>query len=639
VVREARRGIYAAFVVMGMILAAPGIAFAQPPSADSEAPFDDSGGSETADDTGQHGRINGHLPPRRENVDVVSKLRLTGVEDGIGDVTVFKDTAYLAAYVGECGSSGVHIVDISDVENPVKIGFIPTDVGSFVAEGVQVITVRTLHFRGDVLIFNNELCAESETPTGGATMVDVTDPSNPKILAEGFGDFDTDGVPDETGIAHQVHSAFLWQAGIKAYAVLVDDEEVEDVDIFDVTNPRRPVKIAEYDLAAMFPQILQPEIPTLTEVFFHDVIVKRIDEIPGQISQLLPGRQVMLASYWDAGYVALDVSDPTTPIYLGDTDFTNPDPELLESTGDTRVPEGNAHYAEFTKDDEYVIGADEDFDPYALEGRNLTDDTPLSAGQGSDTPPLEPGETIEGETVFVGRACDVDPAVPTGDGSQIAVVERGECTFTEKVANVEEAGGYTAVLIFNREGADACTATLGMSVEGGIPTFGVIPRDQGFALFDEPYNDAACLAGDGTATAPIPIGTVGDEVSFTSYFDGWGYVHLYDANRGRMGGAELDTYAIPEAHNPRFAANRGALSVHEVATSAVDASLVYLSYYAGGFRVLQIQNNELVEVGSFIDRRGSNFWGVQVFSDNNTEYVAASDIDYGLYIFKYTGGP
>ncbi len=47
----------------------------------------------------------------------------------------------------------------------------------------------------------------------------------------------------------------------------------------------------------MIPQILQPEVPSLTEVFLHDMIVKRID-----------GRQVMLASYWDAGYVALDVS-------------------------------------------------------------------------------------------------------------------------------------------------------------------------------------------------------------------------------------------------------------------------------------------------------------------------------------------
>jgi len=415
-----------------------------------------------------------------------------------------------------------------------------------------------------------------------------------------------------------------WQDGLKAYAVLVDDEEGEDVDIFDITNPRRPVKIAEYDLDALFPQILQPDQPTLTEVFFHDVTVKRIE-----------GRQVMVASYWDAGYVALDVSDPTRPRYIGDTDFTNPDPELLESTGEAQVPEGNGHQAEFTRDNEYLIGADEDFSPLGLEGRNLTDDTTLSASQGSDTLQLEPGEAIQGQTVFVGRACDTDPAVPPGDGSQVAVVERGECDFTDKLPNVERAGGYIAVLIFNREGSDACTATLGMSVEGDIPTFGVIPRDQGYALFDEPYDDEACLTGDGTETAPIPIGTVGDEVVFTSYFDGWGYVHLFDASTG----TELDTYAIREAHKPRFASGFGALSVHEVATSSINPSRAYLSYYAGGFRVLDIRNNELAEVGSFIDRGGNNFWGVQVFSSDNTEYVAASDIDFGLYILKYTGGP
>ena len=631
--RPVHRGIPAALLVLGLTLAAPGTAYGQP-----SLPEDDGGVETASPDDHQHGGMEGHLPPQRENVERVSRLRLTDAEDGIADVTVFKDTAYLAAFAGVCGEAGVHVVNISDVENPVKTGFIPTPEGSFVGEGVQAITMRTLPFRGDVLIFNNEICADTETAIGGATLVDVSDPANPRILAEGFGDFDTDGVPDGDDVAHQVHSVFAWQAGLKAYAVLVDDEEAADVDIFDITNPRRPIKIAEYDLDAMFPQILQPEIPTLTEVFFHDVIVKRIDEIPGQLSQLLPGRQVMLASYWDAGYVALDVSDPTSPVYLGDTDFTNPDPELLESTGETEVPEGNGHQAEFTKDDEYVIGADEDFDPYALEGTNLTDGTPLTAGQGSDTPQLEDGASIQGETVFVGRACDIDEAVPPGDGTQIAVVERGECTFTEKVANVEEAGGYTAVLIFNREGSDACTATLGMSVEGNIPTFGVIPRDQGYALFDEPYDDAACLAGDGTETAPISVGTVGDEVLFTSYFDGWGYVHLYDSSRGGMG-AELDTYAIPEAHDPAFATGFGDLSVHEVATSAVDSKLAYLSYYAGGVRVLEIQNGELVEVGSFIDRRGSNFWGVQVFNSGGVEYVAASDRDYGLYILEYTGGP
>ncbi|MDQ3463727.1 MAG: hypothetical protein M3500_03270, partial [Actinomycetota bacterium] len=176
VITTARRGVGTSLLVLGMILSAPSSALGQPPSPDDDGIVDAASAYETAGDPGQHGRIEGHLPPRRENVELVSKLRLTGVEDGIADVTVFEDTAYLAAFRGECGSSGVHIVDISDVENPVKTGFIPTDVGSFVGEGVQVITVRTLRFQGDVLIFNNELCGESETPTGGATMVDVTDP-------------------------------------------------------------------------------------------------------------------------------------------------------------------------------------------------------------------------------------------------------------------------------------------------------------------------------------------------------------------------------------------------------------------------------------------------------------------------------
>jgi hypothetical protein len=77
--------------------------------------------------------------------------------------------------------------------------------------------------------------------------------------------------------------------------------------------------------------------------------------------------------------------------------------------------------------------------------------------------------------------------------------------------------------------------------------------------------------------------------------------------------------------------------VHEVATSPTRNDLAYFSYYAGGFRVTKIVGDQLTEVGHFIDEGGNNFWGVQVFSHNGKEYVAASDRDYGLYIFEYTG--
>ena len=77
--------------------------------------------------------------------------------------------------------------------------------------------------------------------------------------------------------------------------------------------------------------------------------------------------------------------------------------------------------------------------------------------------------------------------------------------------------------------------------------------------------------------------------------------------------------------------------MHEVATSAVRDDLAYLSYYAGGFRVLEIVGGELQEAGHFIDVGGNNFWGVEVFRSGGQEYVAASDRDFGLYIFRYTG--
>lgn len=108
---------------------------------------------------------------------------------------------------------------------------------------------------------------------GGATLVKVSTPENWKYLAKGFGEHGLTG-PD---IAHGVHSAFACQDGRKAYAVLVDDYEATDVDIFNITNPRQPRQIAEYDLAALFPQTLQPG---LEEVFLHDMVVKTIGGRP-----------------------------------------------------------------------------------------------------------------------------------------------------------------------------------------------------------------------------------------------------------------------------------------------------------------------------------------------------------------------
>ncbi|MDX8032791.1 hypothetical protein SK803_21455 [Lentzea sp. BCCO 10_0856] len=579
----------------------------------------------------QHGGEHGHLPAGNANVKVVGRAAINQDTEGrVADVGVHNGYAYLAAFRDPtCQKGGMYVFDIKDPAKPKQINFIRTGQDSYVGEGSQVIHIDTPKFNGDVLAFNNEICGDhiNSTTVGGATLVDVTNPKVHKYLAQGFGDFDPVS-RNAAGLAHEVHSVFIWDAGDKAYAVLVDDEENADVDIFDITDPRTPVKIAEYDLAAMFPQITQATPANLTEVFNHDMIVKEIG-----------GRQVMLISYWDAGYVKLDVTNPVSPVYLGDTDFANPDPELLESTGIAAAPEGNGHQSEFTKNNDYVIGADEDFGPYVLSA-STDDGTSFAANQGDLTPQLPAGQTLSGTTVYVGRACIGDSAVPAAPAvgtKQIAAVTRGGCTFTEKVANVAAAGGYEATVIINREGE--CGA-FGMTVEGTLPAFSV-DRKTGFGFFDKEaeYNEAQCLAGGdtlpGSLIPGLAVGAVGDVLTFSSSFDGWGYVHLFRNNAGKM--AELDTYAIPEGHDPAKASGHGDLSVHEVATSPTRNDLAYFAYYAGGFRVTKIVNEKLVEVGHFIDEGGNNFWGVQVFSHNGKEYVAASDRDYGLYIFEYTG--
>jgi hypothetical protein len=605
---------------VGLALGTAGVASAHP-DAQSDGAIDTIHELRHAD---QHGTTAGHLPGSSSNVELVGKARLKNVvPEKIADVGVLGDYAYLASWGAvTCKYNGIHVVNIANPASPKEVAFIQSKEGSYPGEGVQAIPLTTPYFNGDLLVTNNEKCKDT-AGFGGMNLYDVSDPAHPTPLAEGVGDFTVNGQGKKA--ANEIHSVFAWDAGDKAYAVIVDNEEGMDVDIVDITNPKKAFLTAEYDLDQLFPQILQAAPSNLTEVFLHDMVVKEID-----------GKQVMLLSYWDAGYVKIDMTNVKSPVYLGDTDFTDPDPEAAES-GFTVPPEGNGHEAEFTADNKYVVGSDEDFGPYALVAKNVTDNTDITASQGSGTRKLAEGQTITGKSVFFGRGCNGDPSAGAGDAStvDIAVVERGLCTFTEKVANVIAAGGYDAVLVFNRTGTDACNESLGMSVDGDIPTFGVAPRGQGFAIFDQPYDNAACLAGTGPASLPVAPGTAGDTLTFSSYFDGWGYVHLFDNSNGKM--AELDTYAIPEAHDPAFASGFGDLSVHEVATSHQTANRLYFSYYAGGFRVAEIEDDEIVEKGHYIDAGGNNFWGVQVFEKNGQEYVAASDRDSGLWIFKYTG--
>ena len=636
----------AAALAAGLFITLTGLTLAfEAPTGDSVL---DSGKDEHGKVHAQHGTTEGHIDVDNYGVDLISKLELTTAEGRVADVGVWKGFAYLGKFRQDaCGGpegskepdGGVYVVDIRDPETPKKVTFLPVFQDSYVGEGVQTITLSTPKFNGDLLALNSESCGKNDK--GGFTLYDVTNPYKATKLTENAGDANVS--VNETGKdANDIHSVFVWEdengtstdADDRAYIVMTDDFELVDVDIFDITDPRHPFIVGEFDLDARYPSIIDPTLGPASG-FLHDMIVKEID-----------GHEIMLVSYWDSGYVLLNVDDPSNPTFIADTDFGPEDVLAAERGFPGRVPEGNGHEAEFTADNQYVVAADEDFGPYAVKGTNTSDGTPFTMTSGSNTPPIEEGTTISGATKYVGRACPGDAAVPAGDGTQIALVERGVCDFTVKQAAVEAAGGYVATITFSREGSDACEAGLTMLIEGTIPAF-FVARSVGFDFLDVPYDEAACLAGDGSELAGAAVGTIGDSIAISSTFDGWGYVRLFKTDGNFAEDAdderklvETDQFAIPEAHDPDLATGFGDLSVHEAATSHEADDIVYFSYYAGGFRVLRIVDDELVEVGAFIDDElpgGNNFWGVQVFEHDGVEYVAASDRDYGLYIFKYTG--
>ena len=568
----------------------------------------------------KHAGTTGHLQATRSNVELVSTLKLQSApRKRIADVAVHGGYAYLGSWGGgTCKHNGVHVVDVRDPTRPKKVGFIPGPTGSYPGEGVQALHLSTPAFEGDVVVTNNETC-DGKRRTGGLNLYDVTNPRRPRTLVVGFGDRSGPREPKEAK-AHEIHSVFAWDAGERAYAVLVDNREARDVDIADISNPRKPVLVAEYDLRTRFEQIKQARPASLRDIFHHDVVVKKIG-----------ARQIMLVSYWDGGYVKLDVTDPRKARYLADSDFATLDAELLAQAGLREAPEGNAHQSEFTKASDFIIAADEDFDSNGLEART-NDGESFLASPGDRTPAVEVGTELTGKVRYVGRACDGDAPVPAAAGATFAVVTRGVCPFTAKLAKVE-AERYAAAIVVNTEGREACDS-FRMAVQGGIPAFSV-ERAVGLDLFDKPFDTKACRAGSAHFLPDVPIGAEGDTVTVRAFFDGWGYVHLFRNGRGKL--EQLDTYAIPEGMDPKLARGRGDLTVHEVATSHVRNDLAYLSYYAGGFRVLRIEDDELVEAGRFIDVAGNNLWGVQVFRRGDREYVAASDIDFGLYVFRYTG--
>ncbi|MGH3517694.1 MAG: hypothetical protein ACRDQ7_09835, partial [Haloechinothrix sp.] len=374
----------AVLITAALALVIPGSAAAHPEHDRGSGSFQEQFPGEGVQYDKQHEGDDGHLPAKQENVTLVGKGEVTnpsgaGNTGRVADVFAHGDYAYLTAFrEPTCEAGGVHVMDISDLSAPTEVtdAFIPTSPGSYAGEGIQVIKIG----KRDVLIHQNETCDPSLVQpgkVGGISLWDVSDPKDPQPLALHAGDYDED--PN----ANTVHSMYAWRNVFdkRTYAVLVDNEEFTDVDIMDITDPADPVMVNDtLDLVELF-GVDQAEPENLQSVFSHDMMVYKVGK-----------RYVMTMSYWDGGYVLLDVTNPApgNVSLVAESDYALLDEERLKR-GQEISPEGNGHQNELSPNKKFMIATDEDFSPYRVvatidSGRYAG--TEYTATSASGTPPV-----------------------------------------------------------------------------------------------------------------------------------------------------------------------------------------------------------------------------------------------------------
>ncbi len=262
-----------------------------------------------------------------------------------GDVWSHGDYAYVGAWAEPCDGRGVRIIDVSNPAAPTQVA---TAAGypNTSAEDMQVLSVSTASFTGDLLGVGIQPCAEEGF--GGLALWDVTDPTSPQEL--GF--FENIGV-HELSLTDRPDGVFALLAVpfSEPVTALFFPATVGDFQLVDVSDPANPVMTDDWGAtkdggfpsgAPFFPPPYDCSDPLcrgdLPAIFDHSA------------SPSTDGQTAYLA-YWDLGAVVLDISDPTDITYVGRTVYP------ATSDGDTHSAVANAAGT-------LLATTDEDFSPF-----------------------------------------------------------------------------------------------------------------------------------------------------------------------------------------------------------------------------------------------------------------------------------
>jgi hypothetical protein len=243
--------------------------------------------------------------------------------------------------------SGVVVLDARDPARPREVSRLRHPRGTS-AEDVVVFTARYGKSAGrDIAVSGIQVCGGSRYDTSlfrGLQVWDVTEPARPVELARLSTGCCTRGL-HELEVQHRpdLRKTFVYAsvptseyADSNSPSGRRDQAGRGDFRLIDVTNPRAPVEVSSWGVHR---NLVAPPAPGLG---------CDADNEYGHGAEPSADGRTVFVSYWDSGFIALDVTDPSLPVYRGTTQYP------LDADGD-------AHSSNYDERTRILYSADEDF--------------------------------------------------------------------------------------------------------------------------------------------------------------------------------------------------------------------------------------------------------------------------------------
>jgi hypothetical protein len=540
------------------------------------------------------------------------------------DVWAHDGYAYTGTFSTLCSTggndSGIWIWDVHNVNKVSFVGVIDSPAGSK-ANDVRVAGMNS----GDILVLSNESCAGGP---GGFDIYNVDDPANPVFESRvqidelnPISDFLFGGITDVG-----VHNLWLFTDGANDYVAVTSEGAFDNFRVYDITDPANPTLASSWGAEELFDPGVGEETVDVGRVldaaldllggfgasqnkFLHDVTIAA------------DGNTAYLAN-WDAGLVALDISDPTVePTVIS---------VAIDPVNGSLDGEVNSHSVWPSEDGSIVIEGEEDFS--AWEGN-----IPPSGLTADGT--ATPGDPTIPVTAVATNAGDFFQATPTGltgsvhgasievdGGPEFGAVEMTTAAGSPTLADTGDISGNIVYV------GRACGLTAGDVLENPVSAGDIAIVRRGACEFDE---KAQTVAAAGAAVAVIANNQQSTPWSGMRIWD-------YSDPANPVLASTFNTACSASTAPSSSCVADGTYSSHNVVVETTDDGqvLAYIAWYNDGIIVLDITNPYTpVEIARYLgtneDGDLNDFWGI--YKIPNQPFIYASDRSGGLYIFKLKG--